>query len=111
MERELVVVSFRGSRSATNIVNALLTAIYPSRTIDLCNGCMASQSFFNAYTPVRGKIIAMVNATLEQHPHFRVLTTGHSLGGALSHFAGLEFRNQGRTVDLVSDRSRSEKYA
>jgi thioesterase domain-containing protein len=42
-----------------------------------------------------------VERALVKGPGFKIVTTGHSLGGALSHFAGVDLRNQGRTVDLV----------
>jgi hypothetical protein len=102
-DRRLIVVSFRGSRSATNIISALTAAFSPSVPIDLCSGCMAAEPFFVPYNSVRARIVAQVQAALTNHPGFQVVTTGHSLGGALSHLAGLEFRNLGWTVDLVSN--------
>jgi putative lipase involved disintegration of autophagic bodies len=97
------VVSFRGSRSATNIAYAFTAAFRPSVSTDLCSGCMVAEPFSIVYQSVRANIVAKVQATLADNPGFQLVTTGHSLGGALSHLAGLELRNLGLTVDLVSD--------
>jgi hypothetical protein len=102
-DRRLVVVSFRGSRSLTNIASAFSSGILPSVATDLCSGCLIADPFFTVYQSVRATIVATVRNTMANNPGFQVVTTGHSLGGALSHLAGLEFRNLGLTVDLVSD--------
>jgi hypothetical protein len=58
--------------------------------------------FFNKiYTVRRARVMAAVKTAMLKAPNFKVVTTGHSLGGALSHFAGLDLRNQGITTDLV----------
>jgi putative lipase involved disintegration of autophagic bodies len=64
---------------------------------------MVAEPFSIVYQSVRAIIVAKVLATMAINPGFQLVTTGHSLGGALSHLAGLEFRNLGLTVDLVSD--------
>jgi hypothetical protein len=108
---ETVVVSFRGSRGAINIINALSSAIFPSRSTSLCVGCAVAVSFFNPWQQVSQQIFAQVQNTLNQNSGFRVVTTGHSLGGALLHVAGLDFRvNTNWTVDVVSGQLRDFEH-
>jgi thioesterase domain-containing protein len=38
----------------------------------------------------------------QQFPNFKVVSTGHSLGGALATLAGAVLRSRGLNVDIVS---------
>jgi alpha-beta hydrolase superfamily lysophospholipase len=50
---------------------------------------------------VRDEILKAVKETHEEYPNFKVVSTGHSLGGAIATLAVAELRDQGHVVDLV----------
>jgi enterochelin esterase-like enzyme len=59
--------------------------------------------FYNAWLQVRDVVLPAVSSQLKLHTGFTVVTTGHSLGGAISHYAGYEIRvaNKNVSVDVV----------
>ena len=44
----------------------------------------------------------VVVAAVAEYPDYRVVTTGHSLGGAVAALLGTDLRNNGLVVDIVS---------
>jgi hypothetical protein len=75
----------------------------PPSTFNCGPTCFVQAGFFKAWVQVRTVIMDSVKQQLGLHPGFSVLTTGHSLGGAISHYAGFEIRNANKnvSVDLV----------
>jgi predicted lipase len=102
--RRSVVLMFRGSRSAVNFGNILPAAVSAPVATNLCRGCKAARAFIDTYETVRLPIAATIRAAINLNPGFKVVVTGHSLGGILSHLAALDLRiqNNDYTVDLVS---------
>jgi hypothetical protein len=103
---KIIVVAFRGTRNFPAFlrnIQALAAPVLPV-PLGLCGttlGCLVSAFFNGIYSVRRDRVMAAVKTALLKVPNFKVVTTGHSLGGALSHFAGLDLRNQGITTDLV----------
>jgi Lipase (class 3) len=109
---QLIVVSFRGTEncellSTTPVGNcrvgpdSLITTPVPR----FCSGdvlCQIGVGWLAAWDEVRDVVVDAVTRANATHPTFRVLTTGHSLGGALATVAGIDLRSRGFTVDLVS---------
>lgn len=58
--------------------------------------------FWNAWSDNRAAILPSVRTTVASNPSYKVVVTGHSLGGAIATFAAAELRNGGISVDLVS---------
>jgi hypothetical protein len=104
--RQLIVVAFRGTRSLAGLFRNLQAAAAPLPPIpqNLCGntlGC-ATSGFFNAiYDFRRIRIMTAIQTAMTKGPGFKIVTTGHSLGGALSQLAGVDLRNQNMIVDLV----------
>lgn len=96
---KIIVLSFRGSESVRNY---LTDADFPLTTIDICTGCQGESGFWDAWSENRATILPSVTATVASYPSYKVVVTGHSLGGAIATFAAAELRNGGISVDLVS---------
>lgn len=47
-------------------------------------------------------MLSAVTAARAQYPNFKIVATGHSLGGALASLAAGVLRSQSVNVDLVS---------
>lgn len=98
-----IVLSFRGSRSELNQQNALSAALFRPTAGDLCTGCAISVALFETWLFIRAEIRTQVRLALQQNDRFRLVITGHSLGGALATIAGADLRNNLRlTADIVS---------
>jgi hypothetical protein len=101
---KLIVVSFRGTCGATSIRNDLPPWEGVPPTTFTCGTCGVAPGFYTAWLAVRDIVMNSVIQQLGLHPGFTVVTTGHSLGGAISHYAGYELRintTVKASVDLV----------
>ncbi|KAF1974427.1 alpha/beta-hydrolase [Bimuria novae-zelandiae CBS 107.79] len=96
---ELIVVSFRGSVSIQNwITNIDFKAV----STNLCSGCTAHRGFYQSWLDSRSAVTATVNSLVAANPRYKVITTGHSLGGAIATLAAADLRNSGYPVALYS---------
>jgi thioesterase domain-containing protein len=91
-------VSFRGSESVRNYL-ADLTFTWSN--IDTCDGCRGFTGLWSAWSEVKESVTAAVTAAQKANPDYRVLVTGHSLGGGIAAIAAVELRNTGLVVDMV----------
>jgi predicted lipase len=97
-----IVVSFRGSKSVRNwLANINFDAI----PTDLCPACTVHQGFWKSWLEARPRILAAVKTAVAQNPGFSIVSSGHSLGGALATLCAANLRNDGYTVALVSLKS------
>lgn len=96
---KLIVVSFRGSRSIRNWITNVQFPVTPTT---ICSTCSGSLGFWNSWGEARQKVLAAVALGKSQFPDFRVVATGHSLGGALAGLAAGELRARGTPVDLYT---------
>ncbi|KAF2021737.1 alpha/beta-hydrolase [Aaosphaeria arxii CBS 175.79] len=96
---KMVVVSFRGSLSPANFATDLNFA--PTAT-DLCAGCTAHSGFWQSWVDARPGVMAAVRNVSATYPNFKLVTTGHSLGGAIATLAAAQLRNEGKSVAMYS---------
>ncbi|KAF2476422.1 alpha/beta-hydrolase [Lindgomyces ingoldianus] len=95
----LVIVSFRGSASIQNwIANFDIAAV----NTDLCTGCTAHSGFWNSWLEARDGVLAAVKSASQANPKYKIVATGHSLGGAIASLAAAQLRNSGYTVALYT---------
>lgn len=100
---QLIVLSFRGSRSDANwskdwkITHA---------SADLCPRCAVHKGYWTSWLEIRDTLTPLVLHVIKTYPDFRFAITGHSLGGALATIAA------GALRDVNDDlRERTELYS
>ncbi|KAF2830833.1 alpha/beta-hydrolase [Ophiobolus disseminans] len=96
---KLIVLSFRGSRSVRNWLTNLN---FPVLATSICPTCLASTGFWGSWLEAQTNVLAAINKARAQYPDYKVVATGHSLGGALASLATGVLRNQGVNVDLYT---------
>jgi hypothetical protein len=109
-QNHLIVVSIQGTddRVGNTIGNA--NSAGQQTPLSYCTGCAGAKGYVEAFKEIRDKVVDSVENALKEHPGFQVVTTGHSLGGAVSTFAALELRSLGIPVHAVCFSSRSVHY-
>ncbi len=59
---------------------------------DLCDECHIHHGFWEQWTSIRDMIISNVEKATGNHPDYRFVVAGHSLGGALATIAAADIR-------------------
>lgn len=93
-----IVVSLRGSRSVRNWLANINFDTIPT---DICPGCTVHQGFWRSWLEARPRIMAAVRNAVAANPGFAIISSGHSLGGAIATLCAANLRNDGYTVALV----------
>ncbi|KAF2646573.1 alpha/beta-hydrolase [Massarina eburnea CBS 473.64] len=95
----LIVISFRGSKSEKNWgANADFTL----ESFSACSGCEAHSGFKESWEETQTAVLAAVKKAQAKYPKYKVIATGHSLGGAMATLATAALRGNGTTVDLYT---------
>jgi hypothetical protein len=92
--RKEIVVSLRGSTSATDFLVDSEIALIPfvSPGVNPPAGSTAHAGFLTAWNSVANTVLSTVRSQLAAHPGYSLVSTGHSLGGALSSLAGISLK-------------------
>jgi len=84
------VLAFRGS---SNIQNWIENANFEQAPYPRCLGCQIHAGFYADYLSFSQIFKSKVAAILKDHPNAQILTTGHSLGAAISVICALEMKH------------------
>lgn len=96
---ELIVLSFRGSAS---IANWLTDFNFPVIPTTICTKCFASAGFWSSWLEAKYAVFTAIERGRELHPTYKLVVTGHSLGGALATIAAAVLRSNGTSVDMYT---------
>lgn len=99
--RRLVVVSFRGSYSWADVWRNVQVKLVDAPV--LCDACAVHAGYLEAFLDIRPALDAVFfgHAALAG-PDYRVVMTGHSLGGAMAAVSAAYLRSRGRVCDLFT---------
>lgn len=96
---QLIVLSFRGSRTLGNYITDSKYQQVPA----ICPGCQVHKGYYWAWGNFSAFIMQPINQLAAIYPSYQIVFTGHSSGGALATLgAALEGGNPSRPIDLVS---------
>ena len=85
----LIVLAIRGSISDANW-KADWDMIRVE--VDWCDECHIHRGFRNSWNEVEKAVVENMQKAVQAHPHYRIVVTGHSLGGAVATIAAAELR-------------------
>ncbi|KAF5009386.1 hypothetical protein FDECE_4399 [Fusarium decemcellulare] len=97
--RKEIVLSFRGS---SNIRNWLANLDFGQSDCTLTSNCGVHTGFQNAWNEVASKAKAAISSALKSNPTYKVIATGHSLGGAVATIGAANLRAGGTPVDIYT---------
>jgi len=95
---KLIVVAFRGSVTVSNFIADIE---FPLTPIDICTRCKGETGFWTSWTQARDEVLSAVKSAAAANPSYKIVSVGHSLGGAIAAYAAAELRNSRLIVDLV----------
>lgn len=99
-----IIVAFRGTYSAANTIVDL--SAYPQPYVPYtgegngeekprCSNCTVHAGFMASWQNARSIVLPHLLITRKQHPDYKLVLVGHSLGGAVAALAGLEMQSRG----------------
>ncbi|RYP68134.1 hypothetical protein DL771_006876 [Monosporascus sp. 5C6A] len=96
---ELIVASFGGSISIRNWIADLVFIQVPC---DLVKNCALHAGFATAWAEIDDKVLAGIKAAKAANPSYKIIFTGHSLGGAVATIGAGYIRDKGYDIDIYS---------
>ncbi|KAH6688996.1 Alpha/Beta hydrolase protein [Plectosphaerella plurivora] len=99
--RRAIVLSIRGSANVRNWITNLQFTF--SSCSDLAKNCKVHNGFGDAWAEIRTTVLDAIRTTRAANPTYSIVTTGHSLGGAVATIAAAYIRKVENTpVDIYS---------
>ncbi|KAI8907963.1 Alpha/Beta hydrolase protein [Gorgonomyces haynaldii] len=82
--RKLIILSFRGTRNLENWLRDLMFAKPDVPFPDAPDGAQVHYGFLTTWMYLRVYVVEFLKEYRLKHPDYRILVTGHSLGGAIT---------------------------
>jgi putative lipase involved disintegration of autophagic bodies len=105
---QLIVVAIQGTAYSSNIFSVITDMDINRVKTDMCgpdhnkeDGCLVHGGFWRAMMDIRDIVIHHVSQARALHSEYRIVVTGHSLGGAITSLIGSTLRKEGFSVDIV----------
>ncbi|KAM0252792.1 hypothetical protein ACHAQJ_007580 [Trichoderma viride] len=96
---QLIVLSVRGSN---NLRNFITDVVFSFADCSFASGCEVHDGFNDAWNEISSAATAALSQAVAANPSFSVVTTGHSLGGAVATLAAATLRTQGFPIDIYT---------
>lgn len=109
--RKEIVLSVRGSN---NIRNFITDVIFAWRDCDFTAQCKLHTGFAQAWDEIKDASTKAIKAARAKNPNYKLVITGHSLGGAVATIGAAYLRRDGLAVDVYtfgSPRVGNDKFA
>lgn len=97
--RSEIVFSVRGSSNVRNWISNLNFDLEES---SLTDGAEVHDGFNQAWNEMSSGVSSAISDALGTYPGFKIIATGHSLGGAVATLGAAALRNEGHSVDIYS---------
>ncbi|KAK7202291.1 lipase [Novymonas esmeraldas] len=91
--RQQIIIAFRGTRSITNWLQNLKYFRTPLLNTSCGGKCLVHRGFYHTFLSLMPQVQVTVAKLIDAHPGYRVLVTGHSLGGALAMLAAVHIQD------------------
>lgn len=96
-----IVVSMMGSKSIQSFLVDL--DFTDSEAERFCSGCRLQYGAMNTYQQIEQPLLRAIDSARAQYPSYRIVTTGHSSGGAVATIMAMMIRKtRNVNVDLYS---------
>ncbi|KIW13151.1 hypothetical protein PV08_08338 [Exophiala spinifera] len=68
----------------------------------ICSDCYAHSGFLDSWNSAKSIVQGAVDGAKQANPSYSIVSTGHSLGGALATLAAADLRNSGHNIALYT---------
>ena len=99
-DNKLIVLSYRGTHDINSFVADTVFVLGPAP--DSCLLCQVHAGFYASYLLTKVGVFNAIDQARKKFPKYRLIVTGHSLGGALANIAAVALRNEEITLDLYT---------
>lgn len=109
--RNETVVSFRGTNNWRSVFADIK---FPKIDCSLVEGCKVHSGFAQSWDEIKSEITKAVNDARKENPSYKLVITGHSLGGAVATLASAYYRKDDIPLDVYtygSPRVGNDKFA